>query len=86
MKGDSLELMQRLGEIHADLKQDLGNLKTEVAGFKGTFTSDLKAMSARMDVMEKDADDQKFWGNVKSSTGPFMVFLHVAAHKLGFKI
>ena len=86
MKGDSLELMQALGSIHADLKQDIGEVKAEVAGLKGTFTSDLKAVRDRMDVMEKDADDQKFWGNVKSSTGPFMVFLHVAAHKLGFKI
>lgn len=89
MNGDALELMQELGRIHADLKQDIGAVKTEIAtdigvvktemaGFKGSFDTRLK-------VVETDLKDQKFWGNVKSASGPVMVLLHVAAHKLGFK-
>jgi hypothetical protein len=86
MNGDSLELMQALGTIHADLKQDIGDLKAEVAGFKGAFTSDLKAANVRMKNIEDDMKDQKFWGNVKASSGPFLVALHIVAHKLGIKV
>ncbi len=79
MNGDALELMQRLGEIHADLKEDIGGLKAEIAGFRGEA-------GARISAIEIDAKDQKFWGNVKSFSGPVMVALHITAHKLGLKL
>jgi hypothetical protein len=79
MNGDALELMQELGRIHADLKQDIGSVRTEVAGFRGNI-------EARVAGIEQDAKDDKFWGNVKSYSGIVGVAIHVAAHKLGFKI
>lgn len=79
MNGDALEIMTRLGEIHADLKQDIGNVKTEMAGFKG-------GIEVRVATVEATIKDDKFWGNVKAAAGPFTVALHMAAHKLGWKI
>lgn len=79
MNGDSLEIMARLGEIHADLKQDIGQVRTEFAGFKGNI-------EARVSGIEDDAKTDKFWNNVKAYSGPVMVAVHVAAHKLGFKL
>ena len=79
MNGDALEIMQRLGEIHADLKQDIGNVKTEMAGFKG-------GIEVRVAAVESDMKSDKFWSNVKAATGPFAVGLHIIAHKIGIKI
>lgn len=79
MNGDALELMQRLGEIHADLKEDIGNLKAEFSNFKGSA-------GARITAIEQDTKDQKFWNNVKAYSGPVLVTLHVVAHKLGLKL
>jgi len=79
MNGDSLELMQRLGESDTDLKEDSGGLRAENAGFRGNAND-------RKSAIEEDMKDQKFWGNVKASSGPVMVMLHIAAHKLGLKL
>jgi hypothetical protein len=79
MNGDALELMKELGRIHADLKQDIGGVRTDLAGFKGSI-------EARVGGLEKDVKDEKFWNNVKAATGPFMVLLHVGAKKIGINI
>ncbi len=80
MNGDALELMQRLGEIHADLKQDIGIVTTKMAEFKGSF-------EARLANVETDIKDGKYWHNVKTLIVVPVVFsLHKAATMLGFKI
>jgi len=91
MNGDALELMQKLGEIHADLKEDIGQVRTDlkkdigqvntdIAGFKGSF-------GIRLDNIETDAKDEKYWHNVKTFVViPVTFALHKAATALGFKI
>ncbi len=89
MNGDALELMQRLGEIHADLKDDIGKLKSnfkeDIGQLKADFAGFEGSAGARISAIEVDMKDQKFWGNVKAASGPVMVMLHIAAHKLGLK-
>jgi hypothetical protein len=80
MNGDALELMQKLGEIHADLKEDIGRVKTEMAEFKGEFR-------VRLSTIEKNADNDKYWHNVKTFVViPVTFALHKTASMLGFKI
>lgn len=80
MNGDALELMQKLGEIHADLKEDIGQVKADMAEFKGEFR-------VRLSTIEKNAEDDKYWHNVKTFVViPITFGLHKIANTLGFKI
>jgi hypothetical protein len=71
-------------EFKAYVVQQLGKLD---------ILPDLQAKANRVPLIElelkdirEDIKDQKFWGNVKSFSGPIMVGLHVAARALGLKV
>lgn len=87
MNGDALELMQKLGEIHADLKEDIGSVKTEMAGFKGSISSNLEATNFRVTAIERAAADDKFWDRVKTIIVLPVVFaIHKVLTTLGMRI
>jgi hypothetical protein len=81
--------------ISFDISDD-AQFKTFVVqqfGILGERTRGLPELKENMPVLQQEVADiredmksDKFWGNVKSYSGIVGVAIHVAAHKLGFKL
>ena len=66
--------VQKLTQL-SERTEGLSDLKTKVT-----------VLETEVNDMRASMSDQKFWTNVKTVAGPFMVVLHVFAHKLGMKL
>ena len=80
MNDDSLEIMQAIGSMHADLQKQIGEIKSDISGMKGD-------LNARVVSLET-AESRGFWVDaIKGSLGAApLVGLHMLLHKLGWKI
>ena len=87
MNGDSLELAQMISNIHVDLKKDFGDLKAEVSGMKGTFSTDIAATKLRVTELEKENVRQgwKDWLE-RGVLASFILGLHKILTLFGVKI
>ena len=87
MNGDSLELAQMISNIHVDLKKDFGDLKAEVAGMRGTFSTDIAATKLRVTDLEKENIRQgwKDWLE-RGVFASFILGLHKILTLFGVKI
>lgn len=54
MNGDSLEIAKMISQVHADLKKDIGEVRVQVAGMNGTFTTDIAATKLRVTNLEAE--------------------------------
>jgi hypothetical protein len=63
MNGDSAEIIKYIGEIHADLKEDIGKVTATVSGINAAFTTGLAATNHRVTELEKEneRDEWKQW-------------------------
>lgn len=77
---DTIAIMGKIGEIHADLKQDIGNLGKEFGTFKG-------ATKARLDGLESDAKraEKRQWYH-SIIVMPLLATMHGVAHRFGVNI
>lgn len=62
MNGDSLEIMNAIGDMRSDLQEDLGNLKAQIAGMNGSLTTGLLATNDRVKRLE-DENTREGWRN-----------------------
>ena len=70
-------LIQSLTQLQENTK-DLPSIKIEI--------KKIPLLEQEVNDIREDMKSDKFWGNVKSASGPVMVVLHAVAHKLGFPI
>jgi hypothetical protein len=80
MNGDSLEIMQAVGAMHADLQKQIGEVKTEIAELRGGIV-------ARVENLEQD-ENRNFWLDKceKWLPAPIFVSAHILMHKMGWKV
>jgi hypothetical protein len=90
MTGDNLELMRALGEMKADLLDDIGEVKSQNAAQLQSITNlrrELLGDGGRVKNLEKRMDDQEFWQNVKTVIViPFLLGIHKVLTAMGWKI
>jgi len=65
--------------------QQFGILGERTQGL-AELKKDVPVLQEEVKTIREDMKSDKFWGNVKASSGPILVALHLAAHKLGLKI
>jgi hypothetical protein len=87
MNDDSLELARMISNIHVDLKNDFGELKAEVSGMKGTFTTDIAATKFRVSELEAENVRQgwKDWLD-RGILATIILGIHKGLTMLGWKI
>ena len=87
MNGDSLELAQMISAVHTDLKNDFSELKAEVAGMRGTFTTDIAATKLRVTNLEEEnvREAWKTWLD-RGIIATIILGIHKGLTLLGVKI
>jgi len=65
--------------------QQFGILTDRTQGLE-KIKIDVPLLKQELADVREDIKDEKFWHNVKSAAGPFLVVAHIAAKKLGINI
>lgn len=84
MNEDTLEIMQAIGNMHADLKEDIGNAKSSIAGLDGRLTATLTATNERVDKVEEEqqrTDTRQWWHS--GLILPLNLAIHFVIKKFG---
>jgi hypothetical protein len=77
---DVIKIVEAIGGVHADLKEDIGNLKMEFARFQGNTT-------ARIEAVETDIKDTKKYQWIHTAVVvPVLGVLHGIANHFGIHV
>jgi hypothetical protein len=87
MNGDSIQIMAAIGDMKSELQKDIGGLKADLAGAKGTFSTEIKSLHASVQEL-KDENVREGWKSWLERGGIIAgaLTLHKIATAIGWRI
>lgn len=86
MNGDALIIVQAIGDLKAELKEEIGEVKTQIAALSG-LRNELLGDGGRVVVIEDRFKDLEKWNNIKHIVMvPLLLTVHKILQVFGIKI